>query len=61
MKVDIDSISRDDLMKSLSDLQFALNGMWSDGYDLHRDTGVPEDDADSILNSINLLLSIKTK
>ena len=60
-KVSLDSVSRADLLKALSDLQYALDGLWSDGYNMSRDTGVPEDDADGVMNSINLLLSINTK
>lgn len=60
-KIDLDSISRADLLKALSDLQFALDGLWSDAYNMTRDTGVSDDDADAVFDSIKLLLSIKTK
>lgn len=61
MKVDIDSISRNDLLNAIADLQYALNGLWSDSYNMTRDTGVPDDIADKVFGSINLLLSINTK
>ena len=60
-KINIDSISRDDLLNAISDLQYAIDGLWTDAYNMTRDTGVPEDVADKVFDSINLLLSIKTK
>lgn len=61
MKIDFDSISRADLLNAIADMQYALDGLWSDSYNMTRDTGVPEDDADKVFDSIKLLLSIKTK
>lgn len=60
-KIDLDSISRADLLNAIADLQYALDGLWSDAYNMTRDTGVPEDVADKVFDSIKLLLSIKTK
>jgi hypothetical protein len=60
-KINLDSISRDDLIKIIADVQYALDGLWSDGYGIHRDTGIDLDTCDDIMISINTFCSINTK
>ena len=60
-KIDITTIPQADLLKLIADVQNALDGLWSDGYAIHRDTGIDLDTCDQLIDSINTFCSINTK
>ena len=60
-KLNLDSISRDDLIKMIADVQYVIDGLWSDGYGIHRDTGIDLDTCDQLKDSIDAFCSINTK
>jgi len=60
-KIDIDSLDKQELLSIIKDVQYALDGKWDRASDLHYDTGIPMDECDDVLKTINLFLSIDTK
>ena len=60
-KINLDSISRDDLIKMIADVQYVIDGHWSDGYGIHCDTGIDLDTCDQLKKSIDTFCSINTK
>lgn len=60
-KIDITTIPQADLLKLIADVQYALDGLWSDGYGIHRDTGIDLDTCDQLHDAISTFCSIDTK
>ena len=59
-KINIDSFDKQDLLSIIKDVQYALDGKWDRASDLHYDTGIPMDECDDVLKTIDLFLSIDT-
>lgn len=60
-KINLEDIPLDDMIKIISDIQYALDGFWSDGYGIHRDTGIDLETCDQIKKSIDTFCSINTR
>ena len=60
-KINIDTLDRKDLLKLIADVQYVIDGMWSDGYGIHRDTGIDLDTCDRLHDAIGTFCSIDTK
>jgi hypothetical protein len=57
-KINLSDISKEELEKMIKDVQYALDGKYDFINELHCDTGIPMDECQEVLDSINKFLSI---
>lgn len=53
--------STQELLKVISDVQYAIEDLWLYEEDIHAATGIDIDKCKELLNSINIFCSIKIK